>query len=244
MKTRDVQPVLLSICVVGGALVLVGCSSDAVGGDPSSSAPPSASSAHAPSPDGSASMSGEPSGDEPRTPTGSESSGGDAPAATGSPISDAGGSSSVSDPGLPPMPAAAEDNSEEGAEVFARWYVETWSHLYQHPEAGIFGAHAADSCKTCSHWEGIFADSVESGEHALDKPVTVTGSSALPLADGGFQVGVDFEHHDVTVADRSGKVVETISSPEVTGFVVTLQRHGDDWIVTEMPARVAGQDDD
>ncbi len=246
MMLRDSKTVTFSTVAMAGALVLGACSSDDGGGDPTSSAPPSApSSAPAPSTDGSApdssgptSESGEQSGEAssaPSTsPTGGESSSGDAPSGSESsapsgstsPTSDAGGSPSASDPGLPPMPAAAKQNSEEGAEAFARWYVETLNHLYQHPQTGVLDKYASDNCKTCAHHRRL-VENYSSRSLFLDgDALSIKGSRSLKTSSNSYEVVVAFRQNPVVLRDAQGEATLQVEAIDEYGYLFELRHDG------------------
>ena len=75
------------------------------------------------------------------------------------------------------MPAAAKENSEEGAEAFARWYVETLNYLYQHPQTGVLDKYAGDNCALCEQHQDIIRSSVRNQELVDGETFSVLGTS-------------------------------------------------------------------
>ena len=184
---------MLLTAALAGSLTLAACSDEAQDPpSPSSSAPVEES-----SPAGEASPSGSPSSEptdagpsedpsssaSPSDAGASPSPSSPAPSSSGSaaPSPSDGGSPSPSEDaaGLPPMPPVAKENSEEGAEAFARWYVETLNHLYQHPQAGILDKYAGKDCQRCDRFAQVVREFSANDERAESAPFKDVGANSL-----------------------------------------------------------------
>ncbi|WP_374927978.1 DUF6318 family protein [Kytococcus sedentarius] len=248
----------LPVLALAGVMWVGACSSDDNGGGDESSPPVSQSSSaeeteaspseSAPTDESPTESDPSESGDgsaSPTEPTESESGDGDspspepsqsgsaddespAPSDTPSESSSEGGSEGAG--GLPPMPAAAKENSEEGAEAFARWYVETLNYLYQHPQTGILEKYAGPDCKGCATQIRVMERSVEEGEVAQGEVYSILGSSSLAKGKGDFQAVVAFRQHPVPFVNDEGEVVDEMSSHPEFGLLFDLA-YKDGWTV-------------
>ncbi|OLT33910.1 hypothetical protein BJF82_11495 [Kytococcus sp. CUA-901] len=128
------------------------------------------------------------------------------------------------------MPPVAKENSEEGAEAFARWYVETLNHLYQHPQTGILDQYAGDNCKGCATQLRVMDRSVRNGEVAQGDVYSILGSSVLMTGDSRYEAVVAFRQHPVVFIDSQGKQVDKMKAQEEFGLRFELQ-YDDEWRV-------------
>ena len=168
----------------------------------------------------------------------SSSSAAPSPPGGGSPSPSDGASSPSEDAaGLPPMPPVAKENSEEGAEAFARWYVETLNHLYQHPQTGILDKYAGDNCKRCHRFADVVAGFVEDGHRAESPPFSIkeTKSSIRHGSKVEFILGVD--QKPVPIVDGSGKGVDSMKDQSDLGLVFDLGP-GEPWLITDLLVQV------
>lgn len=212
-ERRGMRPISgwlrVSSVVLAGALGLVGCSSDAEepAGAGSAGDAPSVSSAGR-----SVSSGGESS------PAAAEPLGAGESAPASSPVTDPGASEGE----MPVMPAAASENSEEGAEAFARWYVETLNYLYQHPKAGVLEKYADDGCKTCAQHADFVAEEARDSKAMDGEALSILGASALDSGPSKFEAVVAFSQNPVAVRDSGDKEVARLKKVAEYGYVFDL----------------------
>ncbi|WP_141494919.1 DUF6318 family protein [Kytococcus schroeteri] len=131
------------------------------------------------------------------------------------------------------MPAAAKENTAEGAEAFARWYIETLSYLYEHPKAGVLDKYAGEDCNTCARHVRVARESEERNERADGETYTVLGTGEPLPEEGGFHVTVGFRQNPTTVRDSDGNVVEELSEQPEYGYTFKLHHQGR-WVIQKM----------
>ncbi|WP_374929016.1 DUF6318 family protein [Kytococcus sedentarius] len=253
----------LPVLALAGVMWVGACSSDDNGGGDESPPPVSQSTSAeeteaSPSesaPTGESPTESEPteSGDgsaSPTEPTESESGDGDSPspepsqsgpAEDESPTpsespsepSDQGGSEEAT--GLPPMPAAAKENSEEGAEAFARWYVETLSALFQSPQAGVIEEFSGPECGQCGTYEEAFSGLEEQGLRQVGPLAEIVGFRMTPAAKPStVEAIVVIDQGPNQTVDANGKVSQ--SSDGTDGLGLRLNMHYEDgWVIDKIP---------
>lgn len=237
-------PVKTAVLAVCGALLVGACSSDAeVGG--SSSTTPDAVEPSAPVTSPSASgSSGSPDAQESSgSPTPSESDSADAsPSNESSPPHSPRPSKSSSEvPAPPPMPAAAKENTAEGAEAFARWYVETLNHLYQHPKAGVLDKYAGDDCSRCQRFADVVAGFERDGQSTPGAPFKDAGSTSLRVRANTYEATVAIEQQAMTIRGTNGDVVQTMKADADTGLLFNL-RFDRGWVISDLLANPGARD--
>mgnify|MGYP006872534715 CR=1 FL=1 len=128
------------------------------------------------------------------------------------------------------MPATAKENSEEGAEAFARWYVETLNHLYQYPQTGVLDKYAGDTCQTCAAQIRVMKQFVGQGARADRDVWSILGSSSSAVDVDTYQTVVAFRQDPAVISNSQGKEVYVMASSPEHGFAFDLRRDAD-WIV-------------
>ena len=247
---------MLLTAALAGSLTLAACSDEAPDPPSPSSSGPVGESSPAGETSPSGSPSSEPTDAEPSEDPSSSASPSDAgaspspssPAPSGSgsaaPSPSDGGSPSPSDgasspsedaAGLPPMPPVAKENSEEGAEAFARWYVETLNHLYQHPQTGILDKYAGDNCKTCAKYERNIVRYVKEGRHTASSPIEIRGAR-VDVADAPAEVEVIVvvDQLPVRFVNAEGATVDTLSAINGMGLRINMLYEGG-WKISSIP---------
>ena len=220
-------PVKTAVLAVCGALLVGACSSDAEGGGSSSTTPDAVET--------SAPMSSPSDATAPGSPEPSGGGSGDASPSGGSgaPTSPQPSTPDGETPAPPVMPAAAKENTAEGAEAFARWYIETLSYLYEHPKAGVLDKYAGEDCNTCARHVRVVRESEERNERADGETYTVLGTGEPLPEEGGFHVTVGFRQNPTTVRDSDGNVVEELSEQPEYGYTFKLHHQGR-WVIQKM----------
>ena len=131
------------------------------------------------------------------------------------------------------MPAAAKENTAEGAEAFARWYIETLSYLYQHPKAGVLDKYAGEDCNTCARHVRVVQQSAEQNAQADKAVYEVLGAGEPHSMGDGYEITVAFRQNASVIRDEAGSVVgKTTELPEV-GYVFRLA-YDKGWTIEKM----------
>ena len=263
--SRDVDPLeapmnttrhMLLTAALAGSLALTACTDEA--SDPPS--PSSSGPVEESSPTDETSPSGSPSSEptdtgpsDDQSPSASPSDAGTSPSPSspvpsgsgsatpspsdgGSPSPSDGGSSPSEDAaGLPPMPAAAKENSEEGAEAFARWYVQTLAHLFRFPEKGVIEPYSEDSCQQCGTYEEAFAELVAAQQHQVGSTMNILGTY-VGVADkpSTIEVVVAIAQGSNRTVDANGVTVRESDGVDGLGLRLNLHYAGG-WRIDEIP---------
>ncbi|STX14368.1 DUF6318 family protein [Kytococcus sedentarius] len=239
---------MLLTAALAGSLTLAACSDEAQ--DPPS--PSSSGPAEESSPAGETSPSGSPSSEptdtgpsEDPSPSVSPSDAGtspspSSPAPSGSGSATPSPSDGASPPSgdaasLPPMPPAAKENSEEGAEAFARWYVETLNHLWQQPQAGAIEQFSAPTCRQCANYEQTFREQEQSGEHQEGEAARIVGTHvAGGESPSTHEVIVVVSQPPARQVDASGEKIKDL--PAIDGLGLRLNMHyAGGWRIDKIP---------
>ncbi|WP_238138134.1 DUF6318 family protein [Kytococcus schroeteri] len=131
------------------------------------------------------------------------------------------------------MPAAAKENTAEGAEAFARWYVETLNHLYQHPKAGVLDKYAGDDCKTCANQSEALVEASRTKE-ASDGPVfDILGAKVTATGPSTYDAVVGFHQLPATFTTPDGEVTARLEEIDEMGLLFRL-RHEGGWAVEKL----------
>ncbi|MFC0358845.1 DUF6318 family protein [Kytococcus schroeteri] len=217
---------VLAVC---GALLVGACSSDAEGGGSSSTTPDAVETSAPMSSPSDATAPGSPE------PSGGGSSDASPSGGSGAPTSPAPNTSDGETPAPPVMPAAAKENTAEGAEAFGIWYLKTLNHLYQHPKAGVLEEFSETSCGTCAQLESTVRESAAEGHRATSSPMKIRPTARVtPLGGKKWMVGVRFDQLKTDYVDESGAVVESVPRSRNSGFSMRLVFQ-DGWHIVDMP---------
>jgi hypothetical protein len=130
-----------------------------------------------------------------------------------------------------PTTEAAEkfDQSEEGAEAFARHYIDLINSTGTNPKEGVLEPLATDECDTCANFAGNVRHLVDNDLHNTGKVFEVSDAETL-LYDGEAVVTLAVTQLDVEVVDDQGTVTESAESRDGS-LKMDLIRHKDKWLV-------------
>ncbi|ACV06808.1 hypothetical protein I6I18_06755 [Kytococcus sedentarius] len=133
------------------------------------------------------------------------------------------------------MPPAAKENSEEGAEAFARWYVETLNHLWQQPQAGAIEQFSAPTCRQCANYEQTFREQEQSGEHQEGEAARIVGTHvAGGESPSTHEVIVVVSQPPARQVDASGEKIKDL--PAIDGLGLRLNMHyAGGWRIDKIP---------
>jgi hypothetical protein len=133
------------------------------------------------------------------------------------------------------MPKEAEETSEEGAEAFARHYMEVFNALSQDPQAGTLTDLSRDGCQTCEAFQGSLNDMAEEGQRAEGPVVDVLDATAV-ATDEQADVSLDVRELGPPIVDADGETVMEAEEPAESQLVLILERGPGGWEVAEIQA--------
>ncbi|MFL0459464.1 DUF6318 family protein [Kytococcus sedentarius] len=132
------------------------------------------------------------------------------------------------------MPPVAKENSEEGAEAFARWYVETLNHLYQHPQAGILDKYAGKDCQRCDRFAQVVREFSANDERAESAPFKDVGANSLATEGDEYIARVALEQQPTRVVSADGSVGYQFEADDDQGLLFELTFSGDGWLIDDL----------
>lgn len=129
-----------------------------------------------------------------------------------------------------PPDADIDEDSEAGAEAFARHYIELINQTGMEPEEGVLEPLGAPGCKSCDNYAANVSYLVENGLHNSGPALTVESTESTVLGKNVF-VLMDITQPPYDVVDADGNV--EMSYEATSGkFKVDLTRAQDNWVVT------------
>jgi Family of unknown function (DUF6318) len=196
--------------VVGGLLLLSGCSGGAPA-DPGAASPVSA---------GSASPSATPT----PTPT---------PSAVYKPADASGPAQNVP---VPVLPEVAKTETKEGLEAFTRYWFEQLNYAYQTGDIAALEAVTSPNCAYCSKLTASLTTNYQ-GDRWLAGGKITTPASTTPFersSDGNFQVVLQVLQTPVSYYEPGGKEFRTASNGSNTGNVLLANFVDGAWRVNDL----------
>lgn len=139
-------------------------------------------------------------------------------------------------PPAPELPDEASEDSEAGAEAFARYYVALLSHGYGNGDVADLRAQTLESCETCLEYADAYAETGEKGGEIVKGDATWQVGDLIvvnyqPGESARVGVNVTIDEHTLTEsADAT-----PIARPE-SRFIFTfiLTRQEESWVIEQM----------
>lgn len=170
------------------------------------------------------------------------------PTTTASPIEVDPSSSTSSGPSVSPssagagaempkdLPAAAREETKEGAAAFGKYYYEAFGDATDTGNTSVIEALHADDCGVCNTAvEGIKEDKGK-GWTRSENPYTITNVRASKRPDSGYKVAMSVKVAAHTRVDAKGKSNAHVNATTYTLTEHIVWREGrwemQDWIVT------------
>jgi hypothetical protein len=131
-----------------------------------------------------------------------------------------------------PTTEAAEkfDQSEEGAEAFARHYIDLINSTGTNPKKGVLEPLATDECDTCENYAGNVKYLLENGLRNSGDAVEIVSSEPTLLGDDAV-VMLSVKQLAIDVVDDDGGVDRSYEASTGT-MKVDLLRAEDEWFVS------------
>lgn len=131
------------------------------------------------------------------------------------------------------LPPEATEDSEAGAEAFARHYLDVLNALSQNPSTGELTKLSADACRTCANFEAAISGLQERGERTNGPVAEVKSATAVMIGqDAHATVSITQLGPETLAAD--GSTATPSASPESVDLVFRLEWTGTAWIVNEI----------
>ncbi|WP_194288639.1 DUF6318 family protein [Ornithinicoccus halotolerans] len=133
---------------------------------------------------------------------------------------------------IPEMPEEAEENTEEGAEAFARHYIDVLNAASQDPSTPALDELAEPDCKTCANFNDSVTALAEQG-HRTEGPIAEPVNAVTTLRDSTARSSIRIRQLGPAVINESGEVVRPSQDAKEVELVFRLQHDGS-WKVTEI----------
>lgn len=134
--------------------------------------------------------------------------------------------------GPPQMPAQANEQTEEGAEAFALYYVNLINYTGTDPELGLLEPLAAESCTSCANHEESVAYAVENGQYLALEPLKIDKPTSIFTGDTS-RVSIPVEQVAQAYLGEDGNPTDRDLPGEVATLVVRVLWE-DGWLVSEI----------
>ncbi|HEX3732701.1 MAG TPA: DUF6318 family protein [Mycobacteriales bacterium] len=141
--------------------------------------------------------------------------------------------------GAPPLPAAAREETETGAEAFAKYYIEIDNYVINardlKPEEELFDP---DECSRCKSIVDAYRKSLDKGEYIQGGNYTVTSSKAIKVKEKIYLVTVKYDRDPVQLFNKNGqKVGGLVAAIQGQEALVTLNYREGRWRVSAFDQR-------
>ncbi|MDQ0692289.1 DUF6318 family protein [Arthrobacter sp. W4I7] len=194
--------------VVGGLLLLSGCSGGAPA-DPGAASPTSAESAS-------------PSATPTPTPT---------PSAVYKPADASGPAQNVP---VPVLPEVAKTETKEGAEAFTKYWFSVLSYAY---ETGDTAALSQLSKPECTFCQGL-VDDIEAawaeGKWISGGQIEIPAATAKPSTDGSTQVILQVLQKELVIHNQDGSPYQDKTAATNAGSVAMVKFANAEWVVSDL----------
>ncbi len=125
------------------------------------------------------------------------------------------------DPGIPELPEAATEDTEDGAEAFVQYYYDLINYTGKFPKEGILEPYADPECGTCDNFEKDARELADSDSRYDSDVLKANEIQALRFEDG-YRVEVKGEAVAFQVLDRSGKVTARADAVDRQDVVIEV----------------------
>ncbi len=110
------------------------------------------------------------------------------------------------DPGIPELPEAATEDTEDGAEAFVQYYVDLLNYTGRVPQSGLLEPYGQPGCATCDVLEKETSELEDAGDRYKIDSLAVDSIEALPF-ESGYRVQLEGEALEAEILDAANDVV-------------------------------------
>ncbi len=135
----------------------------------------------------------------------------------------------------------ADAPTAEGAEAFARYWIDVLNVAFATLDPGQLQAMSEPTCKTCSNYAGSLRASARDGEVYEGGRYRVLSVVSAPVAGRSARVLLTYSTPKLVVRNRAGDVIDTVPRSKRSTLVIDLLRRDEGWRVKEA-ARYADSD--
>ncbi|MEW1955282.1 DUF6318 family protein [Terrabacter sp. NPDC080008] len=137
------------------------------------------------------------------------------------------------DPVTAKIPKAARAHTQEGAEAFARYFIDSLNRGATTPDAKALTGLFAPSCKTCAAMNDSLRKLESQGQRHAGPSLVVTRTSSLGTSASSSQVLIDVQQKAVAVVNTQGATLRKTASGPGT-FVMTMSIQSGHWVATKL----------
>jgi hypothetical protein len=132
------------------------------------------------------------------------------------------------------VPKAARAHSPEGAEAFARFYLEQVNEAWMKPDPELIRPYALESCKTCANYVATAEWLLSREFHYDGRPMRLGEPIVAPESESDhYFIELIANQENRNIISHDGKVEEVVAY-RAAGAQVELGWHGTSWVVREV----------
>lgn len=136
------------------------------------------------------------------------------------------------DPVVAKIPKAARPKTLDGAEKFARFYIDQVNEAWGIPDPLQIDGLATSACKTCTAFSQTANDLKTNGEKHKSETLVVKSSSALTYQPSDIRIAVEVSQRAVDVITNGGKVIRTTEAGKGTFILALIYKKR--WLVADL----------
>jgi hypothetical protein len=136
----------------------------------------------------------------------------------------------------PVYPAAAKEKSQQGANAFARFFIQTIDWGYATTSAAYMKHYYEPSCGVCAAFSGNLRNTAARKHHYLGDRLRVSTAEEAPIgpvtAPSDFCSVVVLDHSAGTAVDATGQVINGESAKTGVRFKLCAKMRSSGWMTT------------
>lgn len=136
--------------------------------------------------------------------------------------------------GAPTLPPEATEDTEAGAEAFARYYMDVLNAVYTNPGSVDFAIYHGPGCTFCPILEEEIVGLADENLRYRLPPFSIESLEGTGLGDGRATMVARVTTTPYEVIDGEEALVTAYEPPPQLAFVMSLEHDGDRWIFTDL----------
>lgn len=130
----------------------------------------------------------------------------------------------------PELPAAATEETPEGAAAFAEWWFETLNYATATGDTSQVRASFAETCETCENLASRIEDAYSAGGDISGGAIRTTVDVPTQLEEGGVALAMQIDAEGGAIRDGEGDVISELEAEQLASVMAVLFIDGT-WIV-------------
>lgn len=126
--------------------------------------------------------------------------------------------------GAPTLPPEATEDTEAGAEAFARYYVETLNAALREPASSELASLSEADCNVCVSYLSYVDELQESDESYSSDLFAIVGSEASKVGESEYNVLLQVQQNAFQVVDAQGQIAHAEEAEDGLGITLTIAR--------------------